>query len=74
MTSKVREIILGLAIAEGLINADDIWMDQWGEIGKNKLGDFCFVLNCLLFFCFYGWNIIPKWLIKVPGHISILFG
>ena len=46
-----------------------------GSIGKNNLGDFCLFLNCLLHFCcFLGVYIIPEWLIKVPGHIAILFG
>ena len=44
---------------------------QWGEIGKNNLSDFSYIN--IVFVGFYGVLIIPKWLIKVPGHLSILF-
>ena len=42
---------------------------------ENNLGDFRF----FFFICYgivwvFGVYIIPKWLIKVPGHIAILFG
>ena len=30
------------------------------------------IVSCIL--GFFGFYIIPKWLIKVPGHIPILFG
>ena len=47
---------------------------QWGEMGGNNFGEFLFFLNCsLYFFGFYGVLIIPKWLIKVPGHIAIFY-
>ena len=46
-----------------------------GSIGENNLGDFLFFPNLLLYFWgVLGVYIIPKWLIKVPGHIAILFG
>ena len=45
-----------------------------GSIGENNLGDFCFFLIFPCFFGGLGVYIIPKWLIKVPGHIPILFG
>ena len=45
----------------------------------NKLGDFVFVLGSLMYFVFVVCGggvffIIPKWLIKVPGHIPLTFG
>ena len=45
-----------------------------GEIGENNLGDFlvCFLIYYCIFGV-YGVYIIPKRLIKVPGHIAILF-
>ena len=46
---------------------------QWGEMGGNSLGEFCFFLISLLYCWGYGVYIIPKWRTKVPGHIAILF-
>ena len=44
-------------------------------IGKNDLGDFWFFsVFFIVILGFYEVYIIPKWLIKVPGHIAILFG
>ena len=47
---------------------------QWGEMGENNLSDF-FVCSCFVnvFNGIFGYIIIPKWLIKVPGPIAILF-
>ena len=46
-----------------------------GEMGRNNLGVCLFpLLFFIVFFAFYGVYIIPKWLIKVPRHIPILFG
>ena len=44
-------------------------------IGKHNLGDFWFFnLFFNVCYCICGVYIIPKWLIKVPGHFGILFG
>ena len=44
-------------------------------IGENNLGDFWFFSqNFIVCFGVFWEDIIPKWLIKVPGHIPILFG
>ena len=41
----------------------------------NKLRDLLFLLGLLIiFYGIFGVLNIPKWLIKVPGHIPILFG
>ena len=44
-------------------------MTPMGGNRGNELGDVVFVFIVLL--RFYGVSIIPKWLIKVPGHIPI---
>ena len=45
------------------------------EMRKNNLGDLEFFSYCVIVFVgFFGAYIIPKWLIKVPGHIAILSG
>ena len=47
---------------------------QWEEMGEHNLGDVFFFL---IRYCIWGkgllFLIILKWLIKVPGHIPILF-
>ena len=44
-------------------------------IGQTNLGDvWFFSLFFKVFYGIFGVYIIPKWLIKVPGHIPILFG
>ena len=44
--------------------------------GENNLGDFWFFFPNMLLYVrgVLGFSIIPKWLIKIPGHIPILFG
>ena len=42
---------------------------------EKNLGDFrVFFLFCMACFGCFGVFIIPKWLIKVSGHIPVLFG
>ena len=43
---------------------------QWGERGETVSANFRMFY---FYFWFYGVDIIPKWLIKVPGHIPILY-
>ena len=48
---------------------------QWGEMGKNNLGDRLFFLVFLKVSSgMFGVLIIPEWLIKVPGPIAKLSG
>ena len=52
-----------------------IFTNTPAQIGGKKIGVFWF-LSCFfgVWIGVYGVWIIPKWLIKVPGHIPILFG
>ena len=47
------------------------WGPKYSKLFKCFFGFSWF--ECILFFC-WGVLIIPKWLIKVPVHIAILFG
>ena len=55
-----------------------LWTPSWepfSSLGGNNLGDLEFVsCFCDVLIWVYGVLIIPEWLIKVPGHIPILFG
>ena len=66
-TNTLPQVILGLQWGSN--------GDQWGEMGEHNLGDvwaFSYIFNNIL--GFYGVYIVPKWLIKVPGPIAVLFG
>ena len=45
---------------------------ETAPIGQNKLSDFLVYFN--VFRVLFGFLIIPKWLIKVPGPVAIRFG
>ena len=46
---------------------------EWGGNRQKQFRRFSFFF-CYCILGFYGVYIIPKWLIKVPGPIAILFG
>ena len=51
------------------------WGVQWGEMGENNLGDSLFVpVFVIILYGIFGVLSIPRWLIKVPGHIPMFFG
>ena len=60
------------------MKAQAMWPKTVSNRARNTANDLGVFLDCLgCFKCFWGilWvAIIPKWLIKVPGHIAILFG
>ena len=66
----ILDYLLDVCSPSGLQNST-----KTGEIMEHDLSAFWVFPNLLLYFLgALGDYIIPKWLIKVPGHIAILFG
>ena len=71
-------MVFSVASCAGFLQWSSVWEPQNGvyrcPIGQNTLGDLL-VVSYMFKVCYgiFGVYIFPKWLIKVPSHIPILF-